>query len=121
MNFHAQAVGMVGPRPKGDPDLMLENAGRLVALVAELESQATAVGGGKVSGSGNVVSLANQGTTADTGKLRSAASALEAAESSLRSAALTLRDVQKAWADRVKLQEGRLEHEFTRAKSMGGT
>ena len=120
MNFHAQALGMVGPKPPGNPDLMIENAGRMVSIVSEMESQASAVAGAKVSGSGNVVSLANAGTSADAGKLRAAAGALQAAASSLRTAALTLRDEQKAWEQQVKLQAGRLEHEFARAKAMGG-
>lgn len=117
VSFHAQALAICGPKPPGNPDQMLENAGRMVSIVAEMESQASALASAKVAGSGLGVSAANSGTASDAGKLRSAASALQAAASTLRTAAGDLQDKQDAWAKRVKLTEGRLEHEFRLAQA----
>ncbi len=119
MSFHAQAMAMCGAKPPGNPDLMIENAGRILSIVAELESQASAVAGAKVAGAGAAVSAANAGTASDAAKLRSAASALQSAGSSLRSAAAKLKTEQDAWERCVKTRAGQLEHEFRRAQAAG--
>ena len=110
---------MCGPKPPGDPDQMIENAGRMVSIVAELESQASAVAAAKVAGSGPAVSAANAGGSSDAARLRSVASALQGASSSLRSAAAKLKTEQDAWERCVKTRAGQLEHEFRRAQAAG--
>ena len=42
MNFHAHE--WLAPKPPGNPDLMIENVGRMVSIVSHMESQASAAG-----------------------------------------------------------------------------
>src|SRR5688500_4811848 len=112
-------MAMCGPKPPGNPDLMIENAGRIVAIVAEMESQGAAVASATVSGSVAAVADASASTASDAARLRAAAGALQAAASSLRSAATKLKAEQDAWERCVKTRAGQLEHEFRRSQAAG--
>ena len=112
---------MVGPKPPGNPDQMLEGAGQLLSLVAELESQASAMAATKMSGgSGGFASAVASAAAGEAGQLRAAAASLQGASSAMRSGAAKLKAEQHAWELKVKRVAGQLEHEMRIAQQQKG-
>ncbi len=73
---------------------MLEGAGQLLSLVAELESQASAMAATRVAGGGPFVALASAAATADAAQILAAAGRLQAASSAMRAGAAKVRAEQ---------------------------
>lgn len=106
---------MVGPKPPGDPAQMLEGAGQLLSLAAELESQASAMAATKVGGGGPFVTLASAAAASDAGRLQAAAARLQDASSTMRAGAAKVEADQRRWQQQVEKVAGQLEHEMRRA------
>lgn len=102
---------MVGPKPPGEPGVMLANAGRLKALASEIDAQASSLRATKASGAGPFADRSGGDGAGDAQRLQQAADSLEEAAGALKTGAAQVKAAQSAWSAKVKQVAGQLEHE----------